>query len=440
MAGDSNFSVSYLFKGIDAGFSQMIGKMEGSLGKIKSQLTSMAAGAISAGAAFRVFSDQLKSTQTGVELLNTASLAWRKTLSDIPNLLNRPGGGGILKNITEAAKAGREWNDIVRENFLENAEVAKLTSQIEELRYEMADSFTTEAQRAELATKALDKWNERKALQLRNAKEEFGWYQKMIEKMPDDIKIREGYIKTLELLIQLQGFDREARTLLKASTKEGFKPGSYLEAVEKDVEEQKKVIAELQRIKDKQNALLAGSSDFVSKYDLFLSGQSMSEKYGKRKEFKDVKKDIGEVSVSLEGQMAIVDKLTGTFQDMFSNIAGGFKGMIDAFKSSLLSFAAELAARAAIFGILSLFAGGTPIAARALTGLRKFVGIPGFAGGTNFAPGGLAVVGERGPELVNLPRGSQVIPNGGSQLVAVVKGTDLHFILQRAQRQLTTNT
>ena len=37
--------------------------------------------------------------------------------------------------------------------------------------------------------------------------------------------------------------------------------------------------------------------------------------------------------------------------------------------------------------------------------------LPGFANGTDFAPGGLAIVGERGPELVNLPRGSQVIPN-----------------------------
>ena len=35
---------------------------------------------------------------------------------------------------------------------------------------------------------------------------------------------------------------------------------------------------------------------------------------------------------------------------------------------------------------------------------------PGFATGTNFAPGGWAMVGERGPELVNLPRGSQVLP------------------------------
>ena len=35
----------------------------------------------------------------------------------------------------------------------------------------------------------------------------------------------------------------------------------------------------------------------------------------------------------------------------------------------------------------------------------------GFADGTPFSPGGVAMVGERGPEIVNLPRGSQVIPN-----------------------------
>lgn len=41
----------------------------------------------------------------------------------------------------------------------------------------------------------------------------------------------------------------------------------------------------------------------------------------------------------------------------------------------------------------------------------KSLHIPGFASGvTNFS-GGMAVVGERGPELVNLPRGSDVIPN-----------------------------
>lgn len=42
---------------------------------------------------------------------------------------------------------------------------------------------------------------------------------------------------------------------------------------------------------------------------------------------------------------------------------------------------------------------------------RLFSPVPGFAHGTSFAPGGPAVVGERGPEIVNLPRGSQVTPN-----------------------------
>lgn len=37
--------------------------------------------------------------------------------------------------------------------------------------------------------------------------------------------------------------------------------------------------------------------------------------------------------------------------------------------------------------------------------------IPGAASGTDFAFGGPTLVGERGPELVNLPRGAQVIPN-----------------------------
>lgn len=46
-------------------------------------------------------------------------------------------------------------------------------------------------------------------------------------------------------------------------------------------------------------------------------------------------------------------------------------------------------------------------AATSMFGGKK---IPGYAGGTDFAPGGLAWVGERGRELVNLPRGSQVIP------------------------------
>lgn len=41
-----------------------------------------------------------------------------------------------------------------------------------------------------------------------------------------------------------------------------------------------------------------------------------------------------------------------------------------------------------------------------------------YATGTNFAPGGWSWVGEQGPELINLPRGSKVIPHGRSEQMA----------------------
>ncbi|SFN02444.1 hypothetical protein SAMN05216573_10768 [Bradyrhizobium sp. Rc3b] len=69
------------------------------------------------------------------------------------------------------------------------------------------------------------------------------------------------------------------------------------------------------------------------------------------------------------------------------------------------------------FNIGSLFGGGGVgnygQVANA-TGLGAGTGglpFPMFAAGTNSAPGGLSIVGEKGPELVNIPRGAQVIPN-----------------------------
>lgn len=44
-------------------------------------------------------------------------------------------------------------------------------------------------------------------------------------------------------------------------------------------------------------------------------------------------------------------------------------------------------------------------------GGNLFTRLLGFENGTSYAPGGFAMVGERGPELVRLPGGSQVVPN-----------------------------
>jgi len=60
-------------------------------------------------------------------------------------------------------------------------------------------------------------------------------------------------------------------------------------------------------------------------------------------------------------------------------------------------------------GLGGLFGGGGGISnLSSLASVTK--SFSKFATGTDYAPGGMAWVGERGPELVNLPRGSQVIP------------------------------
>lgn len=61
--------------------------------------------------------------------------------------------------------------------------------------------------------------------------------------------------------------------------------------------------------------------------------------------------------------------------------------------------------------------------------------IPGFASGTNYAPGGLAVVGEQGPELVNLPRGAQVKPNNES-IGSTTINLNMQGIMARSRSEL----
>lgn len=96
---------------------------------------------------------------------------------------------------------------------------------------------------------------------------------------------------------------------------------------------------------------------------------------------------------------------------------------------------------------------GTVIAGIAAVALGTILqnSLPKFAAGvTNFG-GGMAIVGERGPEIVNLPRGSDVIPNhrlggitgdnGAVQVYGriVAEGSTLVTIIDRAVRKNSRN-
>ena len=105
-----------------------------------------------------------------------------------------------------------------------------------------------------------------------------------------------------------------------------------------------------------------------------------------------------------------------TYQSLYDGVRtgleagfyGGVPGVVDYLKAELM--------RALLDGVSQTLANAVADAGSGTgstwvkTALNLLTG--SFATGTNFAPGGMAMVGERGPELVNLPRGSTVTPHG----------------------------
>lgn len=97
-------------------------------------------------------------------------------------------------------------------------------------------------------------------------------------------------------------------------------------------------------------------------------------------------------------------RIAKTFKDMADDTLSALDRMANAIKGGgFLDILQGVLGLGLQLGSIGAF--GSKIA----TNINKSV--PGYAGGTNFHPGGLAMVGERGPELVSMPRGSRVFTN-----------------------------
>jgi hypothetical protein len=141
--------------------------------------------------------------------------------------------------------------------------------------------------------------------------------------------------------------------------------------------------------------------------------------------------DLAKVSDEMLAIQTRNDELNNSFKTIGMTVSDAFKGMLtgamswkDGMRSLIASVIDELWKLFVVQQIVGLVssalggASGMPGKMGTASDALKLVQVPGFANGTTYAPGGMALVGERGPELVNLPRGSQVIPNhkmrGGS--------------------------
>lgn len=121
---------------------------------------------------------------------------------------------------------------------------------------------------------------------------------------------------------------------------------------------------------------------------------------------------------AISGVVGMISRVN--WSDVASGIGRAFAGMWDGVKnaaSGAWNFIKNINWGAVLTGIgrgvgnavIALIEGALNGAMAGIPGAPK-VRIPRFAAGTSFAPGGLALVGERGPELVSLPRGSRVTP------------------------------
>lgn len=89
------------------------------------------------------------------------------------------------------------------------------------------------------------------------------------------------------------------------------------------------------------------------------------------------------------------------------------KRAIDAMNGAASAAAAADKSNDAVLGRLNNLAkNGTPAQQkRAKSTLKGLADTGGFASGTSYAPGGMAWVGEKGPELMHVPKGSKILPH-----------------------------
>jgi phage-related protein len=168
--------------------------------------------------------------------------------------------------------------------------------------------------------------------------------------------------------------------------------------------------------------------------------------------------------------------LKGLVKNQIQNVVGFFKGIPGSLRNlggQFLSAGKSLVEK--IFaGVVSAAKKGLGFAASLLSAVKNAINsalhlplavsfdkgpihihatvIPALAKGTNYFGGGTALVGEQGPELVNLPRGSQVIPNdrltstsssptgGGGDTYVVVNASGLvdpQSMAREIERELT---
>lgn len=162
-------------------------------------------------------------------------------------------------------------------------------------------------------------------------------------------------------------------------------------------------VQEYYRALDEQNKILSDSftdafgSIGLSIGEALANGGSIFDAFGQ-----EVLKSIGGILIQF-GKLTLAAGIASTA------LGKALKNPLDP-GSGAAAIAAGVAL-IAIGGLVSSFSGKVGDGGGSSNSAAQRRRIPGFANGTDFAPGGLAWVGERGPEIMQVPKGASITPN-----------------------------
>jgi hypothetical protein len=484
---DKNYSIGYKFTGDASGFTRSVDEMNRSFTGVVKGVKSMVGGFVAVGTAIEVAKKAMNSTEASSDALDKMMGTLQGTMQGLFRTIVTGDWDQLIKNIVNTAKATRdlkvamdELEDIVSTNKIRKA---LFEGQLEEARLGAAGttdpgkkaSFIQAAIDAQKNLTALEKneVNQRIAIEEEYFKTMMGWPDDMarfnIEKIKEIAKNYEYFFGENSAVVE--GINISLSRLEQSGTKdqEYWRLKTLKSSLEifkqlRDVSDPGRFRQYIELIAEGYSVTAKGSQDLVRLTKQFTTASEATEKLGKdiKKAFELTEKvqtsilpqnatvgtlqPFGGTSAELAKVQNSAEELANTFENMFESMIQGSKSFGEILTEEIQRIAASILSKAAVWAMLKL---GGDSSIDGTTFVRyilgaKDSGVSGYASGTNFAPGGLSLVGERGPELVNLPRGSQVIPNGRQsmrlELVSKVKGSDLALVLSRYQSQYESST
>lgn len=346
-------------------------------------------------------------------------------------------GKGLRQTASEAAGVGaeiQELNERIRRLRIEQeVPLARQRREYQELRNVVRDTTLSEEERLEAADRALEL--------RRNIRDE---EMRLVSLEIERLELKQSLNDTSdEELLKLEQLRARQEEIAASAEREAGRVLSQRASIVNSIEDQaekEREAAEQRRLEQERRQALVGSileqeEKLAEAQQRFIEAVTDADREAARERIQLIEDRIS----ALKGEGDVIEENTEKTKRGNIESAAGARNLADARRGVLRSLFDEIILQAILSAVKSLPFPLNIGAAGGAAGLARGVvssAIPGFADGVRNFKGGLAVVGEEGPELVDLPPGSDVFSNQESQDIQMSTANDFRRALQDAKLEV----